>query len=91
MAEVKLNGKNLGIVWCPPWQVEIPQGLLLEKGNKLEIKVANLWENRLRGDVGLPPQKQIADFGGSSIRFQKDQGSLFPSGLLGPVRILSKP
>jgi len=43
MASVKLNGKDLGIVWCDPWRVEIPKGLLKAKGNKLEITVANLW------------------------------------------------
>lgn len=27
LALVKLNGRDLGIVWTAPWQVEIPQGL----------------------------------------------------------------
>ena len=23
MAEVRLNGRRLGVVWCPPWRIEI--------------------------------------------------------------------
>jgi hypothetical protein len=90
MAEVTLNGKNLGIVWCPPWQVDIPSGTLLEKGNKLEIKVANLWTNRLIGDASLPPEKKVADLGGSSIKFYDEKNKLLPSGLLGPVRVVEE-
>jgi hypothetical protein len=53
LARVKLNGKDLGVVWTAPWLVEIPAGLL-QKQNKLEIEVANLWPNRLIGDQQLP-------------------------------------
>jgi hypothetical protein len=49
MARVKLNGKDLGIVWTTPWQVEISDEVK-EKDNKLEIEVVNLWANRLIGD-----------------------------------------
>jgi alpha-L-rhamnosidase len=90
MAEVILNGKSLGIVWCAPWQVEIPSGALLDKGNKLEIKVANLWTNRLIGDVGKPSAEKIADLGGSSIKFYDEKSKLLPSGLLGPITISVK-
>jgi hypothetical protein len=27
LARVKLNGKDLGVVWTAPWRVEIPDGL----------------------------------------------------------------
>lgn len=54
LAEVHLNGQNLGVIWCAPWCVEIPAGLLLPKDNELVIKVANLWPNRLIGDEHLP-------------------------------------
>lgn len=54
VAEVRLNGLPLGIVWCAPWQVTIPTGLLKEKGNDLEIEVVNLWPNRMIGDEQLP-------------------------------------
>ena len=87
MAEVTLNGKNLGIIWCPPWQVELPQGVLLEKGNKLQIKTANLWVNRLIGDASVPPPERVTDLGGSTIVFYKVGDRLQPSGLLGPVTL----
>jgi hypothetical protein len=90
MAEVILNGKSLGIVWCPPWQVEIPSGALREKDNKLEIKVANLWTNRIIGDLGKPPAEKIADMGGSGIKLYDEKSQLLPSGLLGPVSIISE-
>jgi hypothetical protein len=53
MARVRLNGKDLGVVWCDPWKVDV-SAALRAKGNKLEIQVANLWPNRLIGDEQLP-------------------------------------
>jgi hypothetical protein len=54
IARVRLNGMELGVVWCAPWRVEIT-GAVKPKGNRLEIIVANLWPNRLIGDEKLPP------------------------------------
>jgi len=54
LARVKLNGTDLGTVWCAPWRVMVPAGLLKEKGNELEITVANTWVNRLIGDEFEP-------------------------------------
>jgi hypothetical protein len=52
-AEVILNGKNLGIVWNSPYRMDITQALR-DGENTLEIRVANLWVNRLIGDEQLP-------------------------------------
>ncbi len=53
MTEVKLNGKDLGIVWKAPYQIDVTQAL--RKGdNKLELRVVNLWINRQIGDEQLP-------------------------------------
>jgi hypothetical protein len=53
IAEVMLNGKNLGILWKPPFRVEI--GDAVKAGaNRLEVRVTNLWVNRLIGDEQLP-------------------------------------
>lgn len=49
MARVKLNGKEIGVVWCAPWRIEISEALL-KGNNELEIEVANRWINRLLGD-----------------------------------------
>jgi hypothetical protein len=53
IARVRLNGKDLGVVWCAPWRMEIT-GVAQPKGNRLEITVANLWPNRLIGDEQQP-------------------------------------
>ena len=49
IARVKLNGRDMGVVWCAPWHIEI-SGVLHEGNNILEIEVANRWINRLLGD-----------------------------------------
>ncbi len=53
MARVKLNGTDLGILWKPPYQVDVA-GALVQGQNQLEISVVNLWVNRLIGDAALP-------------------------------------
>ena len=54
LARVKINGRDLGVVWTAPWRVAIPQGLLNEKGNELSVEVTNVWANRLIGDEQEP-------------------------------------
>jgi hypothetical protein len=54
IAEVKLNGKELGILWKPPFRVDIADALHSGE-NELEVRVVNLWPNRLIGDDLLPP------------------------------------
>jgi hypothetical protein len=83
LAEVRLNGKKLAILWTAPWQVDITDAVK-PTGNSLEIAVTNLWPNRLIGDAGLPQEKRLTR---TNIALGKDQ-PLLESGLLGPVRIL---
>jgi hypothetical protein len=53
IAEIKLNGKKLKTLWKPPFRVEISD--VVQSGeNNLEIKVTNLWVNRLIGDEYFP-------------------------------------
>jgi len=82
IARVVLNGKDLGIVWTAPWQVDISAALKVGS-NQLEIGVINLWPNRLIGDAGLPPEKRLTN---TNISFKKD-APLLSSGLLGPVTL----
>jgi hypothetical protein len=49
LAEVILNGQNLGITWKPPYRVEVTKAIH-SGNNKLELRVTNLWPNRLIGD-----------------------------------------
>lgn len=53
MARVKLNGKDMGVIWCAPWRMDISNALK-EGKNQLEIEVANRWINRLLGDRQEP-------------------------------------
>lgn len=121
LARVRLNGVDLGVVWCAPTRVAVPDGLVKATGNRLEIEHTNVWANRLIGDEAYPP---LVDWKrrtclnrviGSSPRrypdflatgrlpegtrrstfsfwnyFTKDS-PLVPSGLLGPVILMSRP
>ena len=53
LAEVSLNGRDLGILWKPPFRVDLA-GAARAGANQLEVKVTNLWCNRLIGDEQLP-------------------------------------
>jgi hypothetical protein len=53
MAEVKLNGKDLGILWKPPYRVDVTDTIRSGE-NQLEVKVVNLLINRQIGDEQLP-------------------------------------
>jgi hypothetical protein len=55
LARISLNGRDLGVVWCAPWGVNVPKGLLRPRGNQLEVVITNVWANRLIGDELEPP------------------------------------
>jgi len=84
LATVRLNGRLLGTVWCDPWRVDVPSGVLRSTGNRLEVTVANLWVNRLIGDSGQPEAERL-----TSVTYNNyhPDSPLEPSGLLGPVRV----
>ena len=67
IAGVRLNGRDLGVVWCDPWRVDIT-GAIKPEANRLEIRVANLWPNRLIGDEREPPDAEYAR-GGNLARW----------------------
>ena len=79
-AKVRLNGQDLGVVWCHPWRLEIT-GAIRPGENKLEIEVVNLWPNRLVGDSKLPEAQR-------RTRTNMQAKSVLSAGLLGPVQIL---
>ena len=53
LARVRVNGRDLGVVWCAPWRVDI-SGVVKTGQNILEIEVVNCWANRLIGDEQEP-------------------------------------
>lgn len=84
MASVTMNGKPLGVVWCAPWRVHVPAGVLRSRNNQLEVTVANLWTNRLIGDAGVEAEKRVASTTWNPFQ---PNSALQPSGLLGPVTL----
>jgi hypothetical protein len=58
IAEVKVNGKSVGLTWAPPYRLDVSAALKLG-ANKLEIAVTNEWTNRQIGDRLLPVEKRI--------------------------------
>jgi hypothetical protein len=86
LASVKLNGQPCGIVWSPPLRVEVGQAM--RPGvNELEIAVVNFWPNRIIGDAALPAGEQLTR---TNIRQLTRDTALMPSGLLGPVKLLTE-
>ena len=81
VAEVFLNGRALGILWKEPFVTDVT-GALRTGRNVLEVKVTNLWNNRLVGDVLDPTRKSSAR---TNMAFKGKE--LIPSGLFGPVAI----
>jgi hypothetical protein len=109
IAEAKLNGKDLGILWKLPYRVEIREAARAG-ANELEVRVTNLWPNRLIGDEQVPddcewngkpiarwpdwllkgeprPVKERVTF--TTWKHWTKNSPLLPSGLLGPVRVVS--
>lgn len=95
VAVVRLNGRELGIVWTAPWTVDLT-GAVRRGQNELEITAVNTWVNRLIGDAALPKDQQITRSclplakGKRTFPVYKGYASedpLMPSGLLGPVRL----
>jgi hypothetical protein len=83
LAEVSINGRPLGIAWHPPYRVDVTEAVKPGE-NTLEVKVTNLWVNRLIGDQQPGAKKYTF----TVMPTYKADAPLRPSGLLGPVRLL---
>ncbi len=103
LADVWVNGRNLGVAWCAPWTV-CAKGAFKAGANAVEIRYVNNWHNRLLGDCFLPAGARVTESclqyrngprkGGNGLRrlnvyagYASDD-PLQPSGLKGPVEIL---
>jgi len=82
MADVFLNGEHVAFLWKAPYKVEW-NGKLNPGKNTIEVKVVNVWVNRLIGDAQPGAQKHTY----SPVPFYRADSPLLPSGLMGPVKI----
>ena len=86
LGSVTVNGRDLGIVWKTPYRVDITNAIR-PGANTLVVRVTNLWVNRLIGDQ-QPNASRKYTF--TTFRPYTASSPLSPSGLLGPVRIVSE-
>ena len=83
LATVSINGRPLGVLWRPPYRIDIAPALHAGR-NTLEIAVTDLWVNRLIGDAqpGAAPR-----YTHTVPSFYKADAPLAPAGLVGPVTL----
>ena len=80
VAQVLVNGKDVGTLWHAPYRLDVAGAAKVGK-NHLEIRVANLWVNRLIGDA----QKDAHKITFTALPTYGADAPLRPSGLIGPV------
>jgi hypothetical protein len=85
IADIAVNGKYQGIVWKAPFRIDVTHALL-PGSNQIVVQVTNLWVNRMIGDQQPWALKKYAF---ADFTPYKADSPLLPSGLLGPVRLLS--
>ena len=62
VAEVRVNGRDFGPLWKEPYRIDITDAVHAG-ANELEIRVTNLWTNRLIGDEALPVEDEFDSSG----------------------------
>jgi hypothetical protein len=89
LAEVFVNGKSAGIVWKPPFRLDITS-IVRPGSNELKIEIMNLWINRLAGDKDLPTEERLTSTNVLSHGYMSRPGDfrIQPAGLLGPVKLI---
>ncbi len=83
LAEVTINGKDLGQTWHAPYRVDATSALK-PGANEIRMKVVNAWVNRMIGDEQLGATKITF----AAVKPYKANSPLLPSGLLGPVTVV---
>ena len=86
IAEVSVNGVEMGQVWKAPYDIDITSAVKAGE-NEISIKVTNLWVNRIVGDQ-QPGCKNKTTY--QAFSFYNASSALLPSGLLGPVALKSE-
>ncbi len=88
-ARVRLNGRDLGTAFIPPYQVAVDA--LENSGNRLEIEVTSVAANRIRDlDRRKVAWRNFRDINFVNLNYKPFDASDWPlteCGLLGPVRL----
>jgi hypothetical protein len=84
VAEVRMDGQDLGTAWTYPFRVKVPAKLLTRGTHGLEIAVTNVWNNRLVGDLFLDEKDRVTR---TNKAGKSKDTPLVSSGLLGPVTL----
>jgi hypothetical protein len=85
VAEVLVNGLSAGYAWHAPYRVDV-RGMVKPGRNRLQVRVANLWVNRLIGDAQPGAQKVTW----TALPTYRADAPLRRSGLIGPVTLLGQ-
>jgi hypothetical protein len=93
LAEVVINGRNLGVFWKPPFVVDITSAARAGD-NTLEIRVTGTWRNRLIGAAKYPNgfsasatgKPEFQPYTTADLKLAPD-AALSPFGLIGPVKV----
>lgn len=80
LAQVLVNGKDVGTVWHAPYRLDVSDAVKAGT-NHLEVRVANLWVNRLIGDA----QESATKTTFTALPTYRADAPLRASGLIGPV------
>ncbi len=83
IATVIVNGHEAGTVWRQPFATRI-DGLVHPGDNTVEIRVSNLWANRLIGDLQPSDTRRFTH---TNVNAYTKDSSLLPSGILEPVML----
>ena len=86
LASVRVNGRDCGTIWCPPFRADITDAVKAGTNN-LEISVVNFWPNRIIGDDAQPSNSR---FTRTNVRKLTKATPLMQSGLLGPVMVFTE-
>jgi len=84
VAEVRMDGQDLGTAWTYPFRVKMPAKRLTQGQHTLEVAVTNVWNNRLVGDLFLDEEDRVTRTNKSG---KSKTTPLVVSGLLGPVTL----
>ncbi|NBB21303.1 glycoside hydrolase [Runella sp. CRIBMP] len=83
IAEVVVNGKNVGTAWKTPFKLDITEAIKAGD-NAIRVNVTNTWVNRLVGDA-QPDVKQKTTF--TTMPFYRKDSPLVHSGIIGEVKV----